>query len=54
MSVEGAPDHAILLLNLGGPETLADVKPFLIRLFSDPEVIRVKTPWLRCSEIQTH
>jgi protoporphyrin/coproporphyrin ferrochelatase len=33
--------RAILLLNLGGPETLDDVRPFLYRLFSDPEVIRV-------------
>ncbi len=33
---------AVLLFNLGGPETLTDVKPFLYRLFSDPEIIRVK------------
>jgi protoporphyrin/coproporphyrin ferrochelatase len=32
----------VLLFNLGGPETLKDVKPFLYRLFSDPEIIRVK------------
>src|SRR5690349_13180176 len=32
----------VLLFNLGGPEKLADVKPFLYRLFSDPEIIRVK------------
>ena len=32
----------VLLFNLGGPETLRDVKPFLYRLFSDPEIIRVK------------
>lgn len=31
----------ILLFNLGGPETLADVKPFLYNLFSDPEIIRL-------------
>src|SRR5271156_4353488 len=37
----------VLLFNLGGPEKLADVKPFLYRLFSDPEIIRVKTNWLR-------
>jgi ferrochelatase len=36
-----------LLLNLGGPETLADVRPFLYRLFSDPEIIRIKNPALR-------
>jgi len=33
---------AVLLFNLGGPEKLSDVKPFLYRLFSDPEIIRVK------------
>src|SRR5438105_3694723 len=32
----------VLLFNLGGPEKLTDVKPFLYRLFSDPEIIRVK------------
>jgi len=37
----------VLLFNLGGPEKLADVKPFLYRLFSDPEIIRVKANWLR-------
>src|SRR5436189_206231 len=37
----------VLLFNLGGPETLRDVKPFLYRLFSDPEIIRVKFAPLR-------
>ena len=37
----------VLLLNLGGPETLADIRPFLYRLFSDPEIIRIKNPVLR-------
>ncbi|PYR66310.1 MAG: hypothetical protein DMG20_13200, partial [Acidobacteria bacterium] len=32
----------VLLFNLGGPERLSDVKPFLYRLFSDPEIVRVK------------
>jgi ferrochelatase len=41
------PFHVILLLNLGGPETLADVKPFLYRLFEDPEVIRIPFAPLR-------
>src|SRR5262249_24402614 len=31
----------ILLFNLGGPETLADVRPFLFNLFSDPEIVRL-------------
>jgi protoporphyrin/coproporphyrin ferrochelatase len=33
----------ILLFNLGGPETLDDVRPFLLNLFSDPDIIRL--PW---------
>ena len=37
----------ILLFNLGGPETLRDVKPFLYRLFSDPEIIHVRFSPLR-------
>jgi ferrochelatase len=32
----------VLLFNLGGPETLADVRPFLFNLFSDPDIIRIK------------
>ena len=31
----------ILLLNLGGPDTLAAVRPFLTRLFSDREIIHL-------------
>ncbi|MEO0853566.1 MAG: ferrochelatase [Cyanobacteria bacterium J06648_11] len=37
----------ILLLNLGGPETQEDVKPFLYNLFADPEIIRLPIPWLQ-------
>jgi protoporphyrin/coproporphyrin ferrochelatase len=37
----------VLVFNLGGPETLRDVKPFLYRLFSDPEIIRIKFSPLR-------
>ena len=40
-------DRAILFLQLGGPETLDDVTGFLYRLFSDPDVIRVKPAILR-------
>ena len=31
----------VLLLNLGGPEQLSDVRPFLFNLFADPEIIRI-------------
>jgi ferrochelatase len=33
--------RGVLLFNLGGPETLADVRPFLFNLFSDPEIVRL-------------
>lgn len=33
----------VLLFNLGGPETLEDVRPFLYNLFADPDIIRI--PW---------
>jgi protoporphyrin/coproporphyrin ferrochelatase len=41
------PDRAILFLQLGGPETLEEVPGFLYRLFSDPDVIRVRPAILR-------
>ncbi|MBE9101188.1 ferrochelatase [Vacuolonema iberomarrocanum] len=37
----------VLLLNLGGPDTLEDVRPFLYNLFSDPEIIRLPSPLLQ-------
>jgi ferrochelatase len=37
----------VLLLNLGGPDHLEDVRPFLYNLFSDPEIIRLPFPWLQ-------
>ena len=37
----------VLVFNLGGPESLRDVKPFLYQLFSDPEIIRIKWSPLR-------
>ena len=37
----------VLLLNLGGPEKLEDVRPFLFNLFSDPEIIRLPARWLQ-------
>jgi ferrochelatase len=39
--------NGVLLFNLGGPETLQDVRPFLYNLFSDPEIIRIKNGTLR-------
>ena len=31
----------VMLLNLGGPEKLDDVQPFLYNLFADPDIIRL-------------
>ena len=39
--------RAILFLQLGGPETLADVQGFLYRLFADPDVLRIRPALLR-------
>ena len=35
-SLIGEEKVGVLLLNLGGPETLEDVQPFLFNLFADP------------------
>ena len=37
----------VLLLNLGGPERIQDVGPFLYNLFADPEIIRLPNPVLQ-------
>ncbi|KAI3425091.1 hypothetical protein D9Q98_008469 [Chlorella vulgaris] len=34
----------VLLLNLGGPDSLDDVQPFLYNLFADPDIIRLPAP----------
>ncbi|XP_042468520.1 ferrochelatase-2, chloroplastic-like [Zingiber officinale] len=39
--VLGSERVGVLLLNLGGPETLDDVQPFLFNLFADPDIIRL-------------
>ncbi len=40
-----APLTGVVLFNLGGPDTLDDVRPFLQNLFSDPEVIPLLPPF---------
>ncbi|MEM6946761.1 MAG: ferrochelatase [Pseudomonadota bacterium] len=39
---------AVVLLNLGGPDTRENIRPFLQNLFADPAIIRAPTPlrWL--------
>jgi protoporphyrin/coproporphyrin ferrochelatase len=39
--------RGVILFNLGGPETLEDVRPFLHNLFTDPDIIRIRSDWLR-------
>ena len=34
---------AIILFNLGGPDKLENVKPFLFNLFNDPAIINLPT-----------
>ncbi|MBI4041687.1 MAG: ferrochelatase [Deltaproteobacteria bacterium] len=39
---------AVLLVNLGGPQSLTEVKPFLENLFLDPDILPFKSnPWVR-------
>jgi ferrochelatase len=40
------PRVAVVLFNLGGPDSLESVKPFLINLFTDPAILRVP-PFIR-------
>ena len=41
----------VLLLNLGGPETLDDVEPFLFNLFADPDIIRLPSTSFKLQRI---
>nr|WP_320132394.1 ferrochelatase [uncultured Holophaga sp.] len=41
------PPTAVLLLNLGGPATLEEVRPFLLNLFRDREIIKLGPPLLQ-------
>jgi len=47
--VAGKEKIGVLLLNLGGPDKLDDVQPFLYNLFADPDIIRLPKPlqWLQ-------
>ena len=39
--------NGVILLNMGGPDTLDDVHPFLFNLFSDREIIRLGPAFLQ-------
>jgi ferrochelatase len=38
---------AVLLLQMGGPDSLDAVRPFLVNLFSDRDIIRIGPAWLQ-------
>ncbi len=38
---------AVLLLQMGGPDSLEAVRPFLLNLFSDREIIKIGPSWLQ-------
>ena len=40
-------DTAVLLLQMGGPDSLEAVRPFLLNLFSDREIIKIGPSWLQ-------
>lgn len=40
-------DKAVLLLQMGGPDSLDAVKPFLLNLFSDRDIIKIGPAWLQ-------
>ncbi|MGH7091561.1 MAG: ferrochelatase, partial [Stellaceae bacterium] len=37
---------AVVLFNLGGPDSRASVEPFLYNLFCDPDIINFPGAWL--------
>jgi ferrochelatase len=37
---------SVVLFNLGGPDSLASVQPFLYNLFSDPDIFQLPLGWL--------
>ncbi len=41
------PDTAVILLQMGGPDSLEAVKPFLLNLFADREIIKIGPAWLQ-------
>lgn len=40
-------DTVVLLLQMGGPDSLSAVRPFLLNLFSDREIITIGPAWLQ-------
>jgi len=49
MRRNGKSNYSILLLNMGGPNTISDIQPFLYNLFSDKDIIQFPIPSLQTS-----
>jgi ferrochelatase len=47
MNTTAGETAGVLLLNLGGPDSLEAVRPFLFNLFSDREIIRLGPPFMQ-------
>lgn len=44
--VTAAPEAiGVVLMNMGGPASLDEVRPYLVRLFSDPSILPLPTPF---------
>ncbi len=41
------PPTSVWLLNMGGPDSPAAIRPFLFRLLNDPDVVRFPIRWLQ-------
>ena len=44
---QNSPKKAILLLNMGGPNSLDEVSVFLKNMFCDPYILGIKNDFLR-------
>ena len=45
--VDQRPRTAVWLMNMGGPDSLATIRPFLYRLLNDPDVVHFPIRWLQ-------
>ena len=41
---------AVILFNLGGPDKLENVEPFLFNLFNDPAILRFNEHFLKLAK----
>jgi ferrochelatase len=51
LPIEEGDQVGIVMMNLGGPDTLDDVEPFLYNLFVDPAIIDLNLPLLGDAEL---